>query len=132
LILPSENMTDTNLSPEVLTKLESQPNIWFSSVRPDGRPHLTPVWFVWHDGHFYFGIDPKSVKSRNIRLNPRVTLALEDGTHPVIVEGVASLVKLPLPESLVAAFYKKYEWNLSAEEQFNQWIEVTPTKWVKA
>jgi PPOX class probable F420-dependent enzyme len=125
-------MTDTSLSSEVLTRLESQPNIWFSSVRPDGRPHLTPVWFVWQAGKFYFGIDPKSVKSRNIQHNPRVALALEDGTNPVIIEGIARLVALPLPESLIGAFYKKYEWNLLTEEQFNQWIEVTPTKWVKA
>lgn len=123
---------DTTLSPAVLTRLESQPNIWFGSVRPDGRPHLTPVWFVWHQEKFYFGIDPQSVKSRNIRHNPRVVLALEDGTNPVIIEGVASLVELPLLESLVAAFYKKYEWNLRTEEQFNQWIVVTPLKWVKA
>jgi PPOX class probable F420-dependent enzyme len=115
---------------ETQTKLQSQNNIWFSSVRPDGRPHLTPVWFVWLDGKFYFGIDPKSVKSRNIRHNPRVVLALEDGTNPVICEGVASLVALPLPESLLKAFYEKYEWNLLKEEQFNQWIEVTPLKWL--
>ena len=123
---------DTTISPEVLTRLESQQNIWFSSVRPDGRPHLTPVWFVWHMGKFYFGIDPKSVKSRNICHNPHVALALEDGTNPVIIEGVASLVELPLPESLVAAFFKKYEWNLRTEEQFNQWIVVSPLKWLKA
>jgi PPOX class probable F420-dependent enzyme len=123
---------DNTISPEILARLESQQNIWFGSVRPDGRPHLTPVWFVWHQEKFYFGIDPKSVKSRNIRRNPRVVLALEDGTNPVIIEGVASLAELPLPESLVAAFYKKYEWKLQTEEQFNQWIEVAPTKWVKA
>ncbi len=58
---------------EVIAKLESQQNIWFSSMRPDGRPHLAPVWFVWHAGKIYIGTDPKSVKSRNIRRNPRVT-----------------------------------------------------------
>jgi PPOX class probable F420-dependent enzyme len=123
---------DTRPTPEIIARLESQPNIWFCSVRPDNRPHLTPVWFIWQAGKFYFGIDPQSVKSRNIRHNPRVALALEDGTNPVIIEGVAKLAALPLPASLVAAFNQKYEWNLLTEEQFNQWIEVNPTKWVKA
>jgi len=118
------------IPPETLSRLESQKNIWFGSVRPDGRPHLTPVWFVWLEQKFYFGIDPNSVKSRNIRHNPRVALALEDGTNPVIVEGVARLVELPLAESLLEAFYKKYEWDLRKEEQFNQWVEVTPLKWL--
>jgi len=120
------------IAPEILSKLESQKNIWFGSVRPDGRPHLTPVWFVWLEQKFYFGIDPRSVKSRNLRHNPRVVLALEDGTNPVIVEGIARLVELPLSASLLEAFYKKYEWNLLKEEQFNQWIEVTPLKWLRA
>lgn len=120
------------IPPEILSKLESQKNIWFGSVRPDGRPHLTPVWFVWLETKFYFGIDPKSVKSRNLRHNPRVVLALEDGTNPVIVEGIARMVELPLSASLLEAFYKKYEWNLLKEEQFNQWVEVTPLKWLRA
>lgn len=118
------------LSQEVLQKLESARNVWFSSVRPDGRPHLTPVWFVWHAEKFYVGIDPQSVKSRNIRHNPRVALALEDGTNPVICEGIARLVELPLSEPLLRAFFEKYEWDLLKEEQYNQVVEITPQKWL--
>src|SRR5256885_2571611 len=28
-------------------RLRHEPIIWLSSVRPDGRPHLVPVWFLW-------------------------------------------------------------------------------------
>ncbi len=118
------------LNEEVIAKLESQQTIWFSSVRPDGRPHLAPVWFVWHAGKIYIGTDPKSVKSHNIRHNPRVTLALEDGTHPVICEGIARPVDRPWPEPLVAAFFQKYEWDMNKEEQYNEVIEITPEKWL--
>ena len=120
----------TSLSEEMIARLESQQNIWFCSVRPDGRPHLAPVWFVWHAGRLYIGTDPKSVKSRNIRTNPRVTLALEDGAHPVICEGTARLADTPLPDDLMAAFFKKYEWDLNKEAQFNLVVEVTPLKWL--
>jgi F420H(2)-dependent biliverdin reductase len=115
---------------EQIEKLETQQNIWISSVRPDGRPHLAPVWFVWHAGKIYIGTDPKSVKSANIRGNPRVALALEDGTHPLICEGTASLVEKPWPEPLLGAFFKKYEWDLLKENQYNQVIEITPVKWL--
>ena len=27
--------------------LETEPVVWLSSVRPDGNPHLVPVWFWW-------------------------------------------------------------------------------------
>ncbi len=83
---------------EVIARLESQQNIWFSSVRPDGRPHLAPVWFVWHAGKIYIGTDPKSVKSANISGNAQVSLALEDGTHPLICEGTVRVVEKPWPD----------------------------------
>jgi len=111
-------------------KLESQQVIWIGSVRPDGRPHLAPIWFVWYVGCFYIGTDPKSVKSRNIQDNPRVVLALEDGSHPVICEGTARPLSFPLPVPLLEAFRKKYEWDLNKEPQYNQVIEVTPEKWL--
>jgi nitroimidazol reductase NimA-like FMN-containing flavoprotein (pyridoxamine 5'-phosphate oxidase superfamily) len=120
------------VSPDVLTRLESQQNIWFSSVRPNGHPHLTPVWFVWHAGKFYCGIDPRSVKSRNIHLNPHVVLALEDGSHPMICEGTVQVLEPPYSEALLGAFFNKYEWNLLKEEQFNQVVEITPVKWLNA
>lgn len=114
----------------VIENLESQQNIWFSSVRPSGRPHLAPVWFVWHEDRLYISTDPNSVKRRNVDENPHVVLALEDGTHPVICEGTARHVPAPLPEPLHAAFLRKYEWDVHTDAQYNYVIEVTPVKWL--
>jgi PPOX class probable F420-dependent enzyme len=119
-----------DLSPEAVNRLEKQQVIWFASVRPDGRPHLAPVWFVWHADQFYVGTDPNSVKSHNIQRNRAVVLALEDGVHPLICEGKAQVIIPPFPEDLLAAFYKKYEWDLTKEVQYNQVVEVTPEKWL--
>lgn len=119
-----------DLSQEALEKLHKQQVIWFGSVRPDGRPHLAPVWFAWLSGRIFVSTDPKSVKVRNIRDNPRVSLALEDGVHPVICEGTARFIPEPWTEEIRAAFLAKYEWDLTTETQYNQVIEVTPTKWL--
>ena len=115
---------------EAIEKLEKQQTIWFGSVRPDGKPHLTPVWFVWHEGKIYIGIDPNSVKSRNLKQNPWVVLALEDGIHPVICEGMAAFIPLPLTRALAAAFLSKYEWDLAKEAHYNRVVEITPLKWL--
>lgn len=115
---------------EKLAALEKQANIWFTSVRLDGRPHMTPVWFVYLDGKIFIGIDPASVKSRNIQHNPGVVLALEDGSHPLICEGAARILTSPLSAPLLEAFLKKYEWDLTTEAQYHQVIEVTPLKWL--
>ena len=84
------------LTPEIIEKLEKQKNLWFSSVRVDGRPHLVPVWFVWYEGKIFIGTEPKSVKSNNIRGNPKVVVALEDGSKPVICEGIARPIRSTL------------------------------------
>ena len=120
----------TQLSAEAHEKLSTQKVIWFSSVRPDGRPHLVPIWFVWLAEKLYVGTGPKSVKARNIRRNPQVVLALEDGIHPIICEGQAAILAQPLPADLLQAFLQKYEWDLTQEDQYGLVIEVTPQKWM--
>jgi hypothetical protein len=121
------------LPPEAETRLETERNIWVASVRPDGRPHLTPVWFAWHVGKLYVCTEPGSVKARNISQNRRVVLALEDGTRPVICEGIAAPVPVPWPADMAAVaaiFRNKYDWDISSEEQYTQLLEVTPIKWL--
>ncbi len=120
----------TTLSPEMESKLVSQRNLWFSSVRADGRPHLVPVWFVWHAGKIYIGTDPHSIKVKNICANPQVAVALEDGVKPVICEGAARPVERPWPEDLLGAFFQKYEWDLKTEAQYNYIVEITPERWL--
>ncbi len=38
--------------------------------------------------------------------------------------------QLSLPKPLLAAFIKKYAWDLTVEEQYNLVIQVTPRKWL--
>jgi PPOX class probable F420-dependent enzyme len=116
--------------PDAQKRLEAEQNIWLSSVRPNGRPHLVPVWFVWRGGRLYLCIEPDSVKARSIRWNPRVALALEDGSNALICEGKAAPLPAPWPEAVVAAFQQKYSWEISTETQYTQLIEVTPAKWL--
>jgi F420H(2)-dependent biliverdin reductase len=118
------------LTPEIITRLETQQNLWFGSVRADGRPHLVPVWYVWHASRLYISTDPNSVKIQNIQRNPRVVASLEDGTHPVICEGTARVMDRPYPEALLKVFYLKYEWDVPADKQYNQIVEITPEKWL--
>jgi hypothetical protein len=112
------------------SKLKNQHNLWFASMRPDHRPHLVPVWFVWHDNKFYICVAPDSVKAKNIEHMPEVVLALEDGSHPVICEGKAAALNLPWPEAVCAIFKEKYDWEISTEKQYTQLLEITPRKWL--
>jgi nitroimidazol reductase NimA-like FMN-containing flavoprotein (pyridoxamine 5'-phosphate oxidase superfamily) len=114
---------------QILRRLRSAPNLWVATVRPDGRPHLTPTWFVVHDEKVYICIDPASVKARNLARNRHVALALEDGSAPIIVEGSARrLERADWPPAVIDSFQRKYEWNIAGESQYSLLIEIAPAK----
>lgn len=117
-------------------RLLTDKNIWLATVRPDGRPHLVPLWFVWVDDKVYISTQA-SVKERNLRVNPRVSVALENGTQPVIAEGTARFIERPFPACVVQAFAEKYDWAIerdgkppAPEDTSNILIEITPVKWL--
>ena len=92
-------------------RLSGAHNYRVATTRPDGRPHVTPVWGLWVDGTFYFGGTPRSSKARNLADNPNVAVHLEGGEDVVILEGKAEVVTDPDPafsERVAAASIAKY------------------------
>lgn len=65
-----------------------------ATVRPDGHPHVVPVWFVVEDEDIVFNTWHTSVKSRNLAADTRAALVV-DYEHPpygyVVVEGEVEL-----------------------------------------
>ena len=49
--------------------LETAEVFWLSTVRADGRPHVTPVAGAWLDGTLYFGTGSIAQKLKNLRGN---------------------------------------------------------------
>ncbi len=73
--------------------LEGAQLFWISTVRADGRPHVTPLVAVWLDGAVYFCTGAEEQKAVNLRSNDHVVLSTgcntwEDGLD-VMVEGRA-------------------------------------------
>lgn len=67
-----------------------------ATVRADGRPHAAPIWYHLDDETFVFTTGESTVKGRNLRRDPRVSLCIDDERPPfhfVIVEGVATLAE---------------------------------------
>ena len=64
------------------------------TVRPDGRPHVAPVWFMWEQGRVLVMADGQAVKVGNIGRSPAVALSVSDGQRPyryVVLEGEATV-----------------------------------------
>jgi hypothetical protein len=75
-------------------------------------------------------VESRSVKARNIRVEPRVSLALQDGSKPAICEGLARVLTEPWPPEVTQAFLKKYDWGIDPKDEYDQLIEVKPTRWL--
>jgi PPOX class probable F420-dependent enzyme len=120
-------------------RLQSNRIAWLTTVGGDGRPYTVPVGFVWEGQTLLIFSQPKKQKLRNIRKNPRVTLALDEterGHDVVIVEGTAELIDDPQISMKMPAYVEKYGasiesmgWTLeSMAADYSQAIRVTPTK----
>jgi len=69
---------------------------WVVTVRPDGRPHATPVVSVVHERKVYFHTGSAEVKYANLQANPHVLVLSGDTAWDrgldVAVEGTAVAV----------------------------------------
>ncbi|HEX8732373.1 MAG TPA: pyridoxamine 5'-phosphate oxidase family protein [Ktedonobacterales bacterium] len=91
-------------------RLSEARNYWLATTRPDGRPHVTPVWGVWVEGALYFSGMPTTRWARNLAVNPAIAAHLESGDDVVIAEGLAEDITTDaaLAERIVAAWDAKY------------------------
>jgi nitroimidazol reductase NimA-like FMN-containing flavoprotein (pyridoxamine 5'-phosphate oxidase superfamily) len=88
---------------------------WLSTVRPDGRPHVTPLVAVWLDGALFFCTGDDERKARNLRDNASCVMttgcnAFRSGTD-IVLEGEATNVTDDATLQRVAdALLAKYDW----------------------
>lgn len=85
---------------------------WLTTVRPDGRPHVTPLIGVWNEGGLYFCTGPAERKAKNLSQNANCVLTTGrndlDGLD-VVAEGQAALVTDdPELDAVAGAFEAKY------------------------
>lgn len=96
---------------------------WLSTVRPDGRPHVTPLLAVWLDGALHFCTGEDERKSRNLAANQHCVLttgndAVDEGLD-LVVEGDAVRVRDDaVLRRLARAWEAKYgrEWRFEARD----------------
>jgi nitroimidazol reductase NimA-like FMN-containing flavoprotein (pyridoxamine 5'-phosphate oxidase superfamily) len=78
---------------DTVTVLEAAELFWITTVRVDGRPHVSPVVAVWVDGAINFSTGAAEQKAINLRSNPHVILTTGcnqwDRGLDVVVEGDA-------------------------------------------
>jgi nitroimidazol reductase NimA-like FMN-containing flavoprotein (pyridoxamine 5'-phosphate oxidase superfamily) len=104
--------------------LESAQISWLSTVRADGRPHVTPLVAVWLDGALHFTTGPTEQKALNLATNHHVVLTTGcnswDQGLDVMVEGEARRVTdRATLERLAAAWRTKWDgrWQFEVTDE---------------
>ena len=98
-------------NPRATARLQTELIIWLTTVRANGQPQVSPVWFIVDDEEFLIYSKPGVAKLSNIEGNPRVALNLDGngvGGDIVTVEGRARIVPDQAPAHEVGAFVAKY------------------------
>jgi PPOX class probable F420-dependent enzyme len=133
-----ERMTE-GLTPTVEARLKAAYVIWFTTVREDGMPLPTPVWFVWENGSFLIYSQPTAQKVKNIQKNPYAALNLNtsaDGEEYTIFHVQVTVDEAaPLPTQH-PAYFAKYETGIgdinmtpeSFDATFKLALRATPLK----
>jgi nitroimidazol reductase NimA-like FMN-containing flavoprotein (pyridoxamine 5'-phosphate oxidase superfamily) len=108
---------------DVVDVLEKAELYWITTVRPDGRPHVTPLIGVVVDevAHFCTGLEEQ--KGRNLEHNSNVALTTGNNSWArgldVVVEGTAVRITEEEPlRRLAEAWEAKYgsEWHWEVAE----------------
>jgi hypothetical protein len=105
---------------DVEAVLDAAGIFWIATVRPDGRPHVTPLVAVWLDDVVYFTTGSGERKERNLRGNAHCVLttgtnAFRDGLD-VVLEGIAERVVDGGTLGRVAErIAEKYEWRYAVD-----------------
>nr|BFE58005.1 pyridoxamine 5'-phosphate oxidase family protein [Dactylosporangium thailandense] len=90
------------------------------TVRPDGRPHVTPLLAIWAHGAMWFTTGDEEQKARNLGANRHCVLTAGTATLTgvdYVIEGTASLVTdEDTREAVATAFEEAYGWQITRED----------------
>lgn len=103
---------------EVADALHRAEMFWLSTVRRDGRPHVTPLPAIWQDGHLHICTGDNEQKAVNLAADPRCVLSTGDDRMnaglDVVVEGTAARVTDESTLRALAQLWKsKLDWDFT-------------------
>ncbi len=101
----------TEFGARAARRLEHEQVAWLTTVRADGQPQPSPVWFLWEGESILIYSKPGQPKLRNIAQNPKVSLSFDsdgDGGDIVVISGTAQHDQGAPRSDQVAAYQAKY------------------------
>jgi nitroimidazol reductase NimA-like FMN-containing flavoprotein (pyridoxamine 5'-phosphate oxidase superfamily) len=117
-VLPADQGSGLLPWSEAERRLTVSHDYWVATVRPEGPPHVMPVWGVWLGGRLWFSSGRRSRKAVNLEARPCCTVTTDDARDPVVVDGtVERVTDRAAIEAFIAAVNAKYGGGMTVEFQ---------------
>lgn len=98
-------------------RLRTEQILWLTTVRADGQPQSSPVWFLWDGEALLVFSQPDAQKLRNLASNPRVAVHLESegtGDEVLTIDGTAAVDPDAPPSNRIEEYRVKYREGIQA------------------
>lgn len=106
-------MTVTVIDDASAARLADAPLAWLTTVRSDGQPQTSYVWFHFDGDDIVVMSQPNKAKVRNLQRNPRVSFNLDGdgsgGGAVLTLDATAEILEGGLTAERRAAYLAKYE-----------------------
>jgi PPOX class probable F420-dependent enzyme len=103
-------MTTTATLPETHVDLLEQPTFaHLATIRPDGSPQSSPMWFQWDGGRVRMTHTKVRQKFQNIQQDPRVSLSIVDPDDPYRYLELRGTVENVVDDDNEASFYRSLQ-----------------------
>jgi PPOX class probable F420-dependent enzyme len=109
-------------------RLKEEQVIWLTTVRPNGAPVPTPVWFLWDGESFLIYTQPGSPKMTSLAANLKAALNLncdEWGGDVAVFTGEIEIARDAPPANQNAAYLEKYRSGITN-------IQMTPESFIES
>jgi PPOX class probable F420-dependent enzyme len=122
-----------------LAPLETAGSLSLATVRPDGRPHVVPLWFIRDRETIVVFSKPHAQKVRNLRAEPRamVSVGQPGEAHATLIDVIAEVEAggaAGLTDRLASKYHHHFETLGLTVERFIETypcvIRLRPTRWL--
>lgn len=97
---------------DVLERLAEDEDAWVATASPDGKPHMVPLSFVFHEGSLLMCTKTKSQTAHNVRAGTNATIGVGPTRDVILIVADAELLSdAELTRAEGDAFAAKLDWD---------------------
>jgi Pyridoxamine 5'-phosphate oxidase len=93
----------------------------------DGTPRVVPIWFHWNGREVVMATPPKAPKLKALKMNPKVSLTIDENDFPQKVLLIRGTVRLELVDGIAAEYVAAAERYFDAK-QAEEWLALLRTR----